>query len=205
MRYTDLDGDGIKDLFLTNANLAFGFKYDTFKKYYLDYVINMPRLDSAFTTQDIERIDIADLDGDGVIEIIPQYFLSKGWPESWENRSVFLKRDKLTSIYDEDVASTSKFNMLQNYPNPFNPETRMKFIVSSESKIKIRIYNTLGKEIKELLNETRSSGEYEASWDGTDNKGNKVSSGVYFITMEANPYLKGTVGFRKTIKSILLK
>lgn len=205
LRYVDLDGDGIKELFLTNANLAFGFKYDGNGNYYMDFVKAMPVLDSVYKTQDLERVDIADLDGDGIAEIIPQFWLSKGWPESWENRSVFLKRDKLTDIVNEDIIHPSEYNLLQNYPNPFNPETRIKFVVSSVSKINIRIYNTLGKEIKQLINETRYSGEYEITWNGTDDIGNKVASGVYFITMEANSLSKNTLPFRKTIKSILLK
>jgi hypothetical protein len=205
LRYTDLDGDGIKNLFLTNANLAFGFKYDGNGNYYMDFVKSMPVLDSIYVFQDLERVDIADLDRDGIVEIIPQYLLNKGWQESWEDRSVFLKRDKLTGIEVENNIYPAEFNLLQNYPNPFNPQTKVKFLVTSESKISIRIYNTLGKEIKELLNETRNHGEYEITWDGTDNIGSKVSSGVYFITMEANSFSKNSLPFRKTIKSILLK
>lgn len=205
LRYTDLDGDGIKELFLTNANLAFGFKYDGNGNYYMDFVKSMPVLDSIYVFQDLERVDIADLDGDGIVEIIPQYLLNKGWQESWENKSVFLKRDRLSGLDDEIIIYASEYNLMQNFPNPFNPQTKIKYVVSSESKISIRIYNTLGKEIKELLSETRNHGEYEITWDGTDNFGNKVSSGVYFITMEANSFSKNSLPFRKTIKSIFLK
>jgi hypothetical protein len=205
LRYVDLDGDSIKDLFLTNGNLAFGFKYDGNGSYYMDFVKSMPVLDSIYVFQDLERVDIADLDGDGIVEIIPQYLLNKGWQESWENRSVFLKRDKLTGIDDENIIYPSEYNLLQNFPNPFNPQTKIKYIVSSESTINIKIYNTLGKEIKVLINETRNSGEYEMTWDGTDNFGNKVSSGVYFITMEAISLIQNSLPFRKTIKSVLLK
>ncbi|MCC6253602.1 MAG: T9SS type A sorting domain-containing protein [Ignavibacteriaceae bacterium] len=205
LRYTDLDGDGIKELFLTNANLAFGFKYDGNGNYYMDFVKSMPVLDSIYVFQDLERVDIADLDGDGIVEIIPQYLLNKGWQESWEKRSIFLKRDKLTGVDAENIIYPTGYNLLQNFPNPFNPQTKIKYVVSSESKISIRIYNTLGKEIKVLLSETRNHGEYEITWDGTDNFGNKVSSGVYFITMEANNFSKNSLPFRKTIKSIFLK
>ncbi len=205
LRYTDLDGDGIKDLFLTNANLAFGFKYDGNGNYYMDFVKSMPVLDSIYVYQSLDRVDIADLDGDGKVEIVPEYLLNKGWQESWELRSVFLKRDKLTDVDVENIIYPTEYNLLQNYPNPFNPRTKVKFLVTSESKINIRIYNTLGKEIKVLLSETRNHGEYEITWDGTDNFGNKVSSGVYFITMEANSFSKNSLPFRKTIKSILLK
>jgi hypothetical protein len=198
MRYVDLDGDGEKELFLTNANLVFCFKYDGNGNYYMDFILQAPRLDSIYTTQSLERIDAADLNGDGIIEIIPQYFLSKGWQESWEYRSVFLKRDKLSDVEDELINIPENFELFQNYPNPFNPETKIKFAIPSTSEVKIKVYNILGKEIKELINETRSSGEYEINWNGTDVIGNKVPSGVYFISMEA-------LNFHKTIKSVLLK
>ena len=94
--------------------------------------------------------------------------------------------------------------MFQNYPNPFNPITNIKFALPFVSNINIKIYNTLGKEIKELLNENRLSGEFEITWDGTDNQRNKVSSGVYFITMQANN-INSNLPLRKTIKAILLK
>src|SRR5690554_1944545 len=95
MRYVDLDGDGKKELFLINANLAFGFKYDGYGNFYMDFVIAAPEFDSTFIGQTLEAIDVADLDGNGIVEIIPQYFLSQGGVETWELRSVFLKRDKL--------------------------------------------------------------------------------------------------------------
>lgn len=205
LRYAELDGDGSKELFLTNANLAFGFKYNNNGNYYMDFVKTMPWLDSIYTYQELERVDLADIDGDGIVEIIPQYELNRGWQGSTENRSVFLKRDKLTNIDDENTIYPSEFNIFQNYPNPFNPETKIKFTTSLEAEVKIKVYNTLGKEIKELLNKTRSCGEHEITWNGTDNFGERVSSGVYFITMEAVDLLKNELPFRKTIKSILLK
>ncbi|MCJ7555014.1 MAG: T9SS type A sorting domain-containing protein [Ignavibacteriaceae bacterium] len=205
MKYVDLDGDGNKDLFLTNANLSFGFKYDGNGNYYMDFVIPAPRLDSIYTTQRVEGIDIADLDGNGVVEIIPQYFLSKGWPESWEYRSVFLKRDKLSDIDEQEIKIPVEYRLFQNYPNPFNPETNIKFALPSTSEVRIKIYNILGKEIKELLNETRSSGEYEIAWNGTDSKGNQMPSGVYFITISALPSNREVVIFQKTIKALLVK
>ena len=205
LRYTDLDGDGKKDLFLTNANLAFGFKYDGNGNYYMDFVKEMPVLDPIYVYQSLDRVDIADLDGDGIVEIIPEYALNKGWQESWELRSVFLKRDNLTSIKEENPIYPAEFNLQQNYPNPFNPSTRIKFTLSSESKINIKIYNALGEEIKELLNETCINGEYEITWDGRDHFGQGVPSGVYFITMEAIILKDNSSPFRKTIKSILVK
>lgn len=206
MRYADLDGDGNKELFLTNGNLSFVFNYDGNGNYYMDFVIPAPILDSIYTTQNLEGIDIADLDGNGVMEIIPQYFLSKGWPESYEYRSVFLRRDKLSNIEEQETPLLTEYQLYQNYPNPFNPETRIRFALPNTSEIKIKVYDILGKEIQEIINETCLSGEYEISWNGTDKLDNKVPSGVYLITMFAVPESSGeTSSFQKTIKAILIK
>ena len=67
LRYADLDGDGEKDLFLTNADLAFGFKYDGNHNYYMDFVKRMPELDPIYIYQSLDRVDIADIDEDGIL------------------------------------------------------------------------------------------------------------------------------------------
>ncbi len=205
MRYADLDGDGNKELYLTNANLSFGFKYDGNGNYYMDFVIPAPTLDSIYTTQRLDRIDIADLNGNGVMEIIPQYFLSKGWIESWEDRSVFLKRNNLSDIEDKEPTFLKEYRLYQNYPNPFNPETKVKFALPNTSEVKIKVYDILGKEIQEIMNETNISGEYEITWNGTDKSGNKVPSGICFITMFAIPESGEANSFQKTIKAMLMK
>jgi hypothetical protein len=204
LKYVDLDFDGEKELYLQNANLFFSFKNDKNGNYYMDFSWFTSVPDTSFMYIVLQSVDVADLDSDGAWEIITQYSLSNSWPMSLEYRSYFQKRNRLTDVELQDNFLPSEFNLFQNYPNPFNPTTIIKFALPSESSINIKIYNSLGKEIKELLNETRLSGEYEITWDGTDNYRNKVSSGVYFITMQANNS-NNNLPFRKTIKSILLK
>jgi hypothetical protein len=204
LKYVDLDFDGEKELYLQNANLFFGFKNDKNGNYYMDFSWFTSIPDTSFMYIVLQSVDVAYLDSDGVGEIITQYSLSNSWPMSLEYRSYFQKRNRLTDVELQDNFLPSEFNLFQNYPNPFNPATNIKFALPSESSFKIKIYNTLGKEIKELLNETRLSGEYEITWDGTDNFKNKVASGVYFITMQANNS-NNNLPFRKAIKSILLK
>ena len=205
LKYADLDFDGEKELYLQNSNVFFGFKYDGNGGYYMDFAWFASIPDTSYMYIVLQRVDTADLDNDGVEEIITQYSLSNSWPMSLEYRSYFQKRNDFTDIEDDNTIAPSEFYLHHNFPNPFNPITNIKFALASESKINLNIYNALGKEIKELLNETRSSGEYEITWNGTDNFGNKVSSGVYFITMEANNFGQNSLPFRKTIKSILLK
>ena len=202
MRYADLDGDGNKDLFLTNANLSFVFKYDGNGNYYMDFVIPAPTLDSIYTTQQIERIDIADLDGNGIVEIIPQYFLSKGWPESWEYRSVFLKRNGPSNIDEKDMGHPTDYLLFQNYPNPFNPSTSIRFEIPERSNISVKVYDILGKEIITLLEKEFTPGSHTIDWESKDSNGQLLPSGVYLIRLNAT---SGKDNYVNTIKAVLLK
>ena len=91
-----------------------------------------------------------------------------------------------------------KFSISQNYPNPFNPVTKMDFSVAQTGKVNIVIYNLLGQTVKTLVNETMDYGYHSIVWDGHDELGNPVSSGVYFSELRAR-------GFRQSKKMLLLK
>ena len=85
-----------------------------------------------------------------------------------------------------------------NYPNPFNPITSFVYDLPRHSQVRISIYNTLGHEIKTLVNRQQEYGSYTVHWDGTDTYGNKVSSGIYLYHLNAN-------SFNQTRRMILLK
>lgn len=105
--------------------------------------------------------------------------------------------------YKINVVSTSvdynnsqiplSFELFQNYPNPFNPETVISYQLAVNSFIKLKIYNLLGREIATLVNEEKSSGNYEIKFDGTN-----FSSGIYYYTIIAG-------NFTQTKKMVLLK
>jgi flagellar hook assembly protein FlgD len=90
------------------------------------------------------------------------------------------------------------YALFNNYPNPFNPSTNIKFSIPERSRVKIRVFNSLGEEIITLLNNTLERGEHSIVWNGKDKNNKTVPSSVSFITMEAK-------NFRKTIKSVLIK
>jgi glucose/arabinose dehydrogenase len=77
------------------------------------------------------------------------------------------------------------FNLEQNYPNPFNPETKINYSIPSLSHVKLIIYDINGREIKSLVNTTQLAGDHTISWNGTDNYGSKISSGIYFYSITA--------------------
>jgi hypothetical protein len=72
-----------------------------------------------------------------------------------------------------------------NYPNPFNPSTTIEFGIPADGKVKLCIYNLKGQKVKELLNAPLERGYHKAVWDGKDKNNRSVSSGVYFVRLEA--------------------
>ena len=92
----------------------------------------------------------------------------------------------------------SEFLLSQNYPNPFNPVTNMNFELPRSGRVLLTIYNVRGQEVKTLINENLNYGLHTASWQGIDNMGRPVSSGVYFSELQSS-------GIRKVRKMVLLK
>jgi hypothetical protein len=78
------------------------------------------------------------------------------------------------------------YSLQQNYPNPFNPSTSIEFSIPVTSDVTLKIYNLLGEVVTTLVNEEVSAGHYSTVWNGADDTGSKVSSGVYLYEMKAN-------------------
>ncbi len=86
---------------------------------------------------------------------------------------------------EEFDRNKKSFSLNQNYPNPFNPSTVIEYDVKAASHVTLRIYNTLGQEVRALVNSRHHPGSYRVVWDGMNNAGKSVSSGVYLYRMEA--------------------
>jgi len=78
-----------------------------------------------------------------------------------------------------------EFRLMQNYPNPFNPVTRIKFSLPYETEVQLVVYNVLGQQVKTLLNKPMETGIHEIDWDGNDESGRQVASGIYFYRLIA--------------------
>ena len=81
------------------------------------------------------------------------------------------------------------FVLAQNYPNPFNPTTEVAFSLARTSDISLIVYNVLGQEVKLLADGTYTTGDHKVVWDGKDNMGQAVSSGVYFYRLIAENFM----------------
>jgi flagellar hook assembly protein FlgD len=79
--------------------------------------------------------------------------------------------------------------LVGNYPNPFNPTTEISFALKKASDVVLEIYNLRGQKVKTLVNESLQEGYHKAIWNGKDNDGKPVSSGIYFYEMKAGNYV----------------
>ncbi|MBN2356802.1 T9SS type A sorting domain-containing protein [candidate division KSB1 bacterium] len=80
------------------------------------------------------------------------------------------------------------YELKQNYPNPFNALTKIEFVLANSGEVRLSIYNTLGQMIRSLLSQPMSAGAHEVTWDGLDEKGQAVPSGVYFYMLQVNDF-----------------
>lgn len=88
--------------------------------------------------------------------------------------------------------------LLGNYPNPFNPNTTIRFSLKDNAPVSVEIYNHKGQKIKTLVNEAKEAGTHSATWNGTDENGLSVASGIYYFKMNSGK-------FSSTKKMILMK
>jgi hypothetical protein len=81
------------------------------------------------------------------------------------------------------LTSPRAFRLKQNYPNPFNPLTRIKFTLSNQEHVSVKVYNTLGQKIQALLNKTMPAGNHEVEFNGEN-----LPSGIYFYRIQAGDF-----------------
>jgi len=91
------------------------------------------------------------------------------------------------------TSGPSKFSLTQNYPNPFNPTTQIKYTVPYEARVSLKVYNTLGQEVANLVEGVKPAGEHIVTFDGKN-----LSGGIYFYTLKSE-------GINLTKKLVLIK
>lgn len=116
---------------------------------------------------------------------------------------VYYREEDKTITTTTSPSVPTQFRLEQNYPNPFNPQTAITFSVpttNTNAKVNVRIYNIMGQIVRTLANGVQmSGGEHTVTWDGKDNAGNPVASGVYFCNVNVDK-----IG-QKFIRMTLLK
>jgi hypothetical protein len=103
-----------------------------------------------------------------------------------------------------DATVPKEFALDQNYPNPFNPSTTLRYAVPVNAPVTLKVYNILGQEVATLVNEVQAPGIHTVIWNGTNNLGRSVGSGVYFTRLQA-PRAGGAGDFVQVRKMMLIK
>ncbi|MDZ7332982.1 MAG: T9SS type A sorting domain-containing protein, partial [candidate division KSB1 bacterium] len=96
------------------------------------------------------------------------------------------------------VERPKSFKLAQNYPNPFNPTTMIEYQLPEQTHVTIVIYNMLGQEVRSLVDEIKPAGYHSVIWNGLDNSGGMVTSGVYYYRMT-------TPSFNEVKKMVLVR
>ena len=99
---------------------------------------------------------------------------------------------------DDGLALPTEYVLDQNYPNPFNPSTTLRYGLPEEASVSLIIYDIRGNTVKTFTSESKAAGWYEHTWNGIDDSGQPVSTGLYLTRLQAGSY-------SKVIKMLYLK
>jgi photosystem II stability/assembly factor-like uncharacterized protein len=114
----------------------------------------------------------------------PSYIV--GWSSQYTTNVVRKYVGPPLSVEEEQIDEMpTGYSLSQNYPNPFNPSTTFRYSIPNESKVIIKVYDILGKEIATLMDEEKSVGTYELTWNASS-----LPSGVYFYQLKAGDFIK---------------
>jgi hypothetical protein len=144
-------------------------------------------------------LDCVDINADGVDEFLVS---STMWPNERRRGRVhvFAGDTAATSVEDAPGALPDEVSLYQNYPNPFNSSTTIRFSVSSglPVEVSLKVHDVQGRLVKELFAKPAIPGTNRVLWDGTNDRGERVSSGLYFISLES-------AGLKQNRKAVFIR
>lgn len=129
-----------------------------------------------------------------------EYYITAVYPGNYESLPSNTASLQHTDANSNIIPLTTEISNI--YPNPFNPTTNISFNLNMQSNVNIYIYNQKGQKITTLLQENLTAGQHQAVWNGTDEAGKNVSSGIYFVRFFAD---NGTENITDCKKIVLLK
>jgi hypothetical protein len=163
MQFLPLDEVGIHDLAVEDADDCM-------------WVIN-PAENRLAVIKDVQAIPGFDLGLQSSVNIVTCNYLINGEAGSREI--------DLSNPNDESLLPNSGFCLRQNYPNPFNPVTTIHFNIEDPAAVtSLKVYNLKGQLVRTLIDAQLTAGDHQQSWDGQDDAGNSVSSGVYLYRLQ---------------------
>ncbi len=139
---------------------------------------------------------LQDTTGFSVISLgLPLFFVEMDSARQFMSRALEYLGTPL-DISPAPIRTPEAFQLLHCYPNPFNPELQVEFTLSRRSRVVVRIFNVLGQRVRELLNRSLPAGRHKIHWEGKNDAGIALPSGVYFLRMRAE-------GRSRTVKVVL--
>jgi hypothetical protein len=121
------------------------------------------------------------------IQLSPEYSYSLGSGQS-RRYGFSLVKEVETAVDDQGGTPRYRNGLEQNFPNPFNPSTTVGYSVGARGRVRISIYDVSGRLVRTLYDEVREPGAYSIVWDGRNDAGRAVGSGIYFCRMESGQY-----------------
>ena len=91
-----------------------------------------------------------------------------------------------TAVTESQAQTPAAFQLLPNFPNPFNPQTTLRYALTEGARVRLTVRNTLGQLVRQLVDEFQPTGARQAVWNGRDESGQLVASGVYLAALEAD-------------------
>jgi hypothetical protein len=134
-------------------------------------------------------VPVGDINGDGVNDFasaVPYSYIP-GLPEPGYVVIFSGNRNWVTSVTPPSVPPfASSHSLAQNYPNPFNPSTTITYTLSRTAHLRIQILDQLGRAIATLINHEEGNGTHTVSWNGRDDEGRTVGTGIYYYQLEVD-------------------
>ncbi len=182
----DLNGDSYDDFVVVSNVVKFyfgGFEIDT-----------IPEVVSELWTKPV--VNLGDINGDSLVDI------GRGRGGGWDPKGkVYIYTfGEIISINEDSIqALPAGFNLYQNYPNPFNTETQIEFKLEISYNVILDILSIRGQKISTLFSGARIPGTYLHAWNGKDDFGNRVPSGIYFCRLSVISGTKNHVDVKKML------
>ncbi len=202
----DIDGDTTSvEIIVKTNDYIFAIHQDTSSVAGFPYFINDENQSGTHSPSPL----IDDFDSDGDVEFVfaslsgkihffdmndyynKNYEFWNSYKHDMQNTSAIFPVPIFTAVREIVQSTPDEFYLSQNYPNPFNPSTKIQFQIPEFSFVSLKVYDVLGNEVTELLNEEKPAGKYEIEFSGEF-----LSSGVYIYTL--------TAGNSRDVKKMLL-
>ena len=196
--YIDIGNDGVVDdsMFVSNEHVATLLQeFSTvFRGLYVEIDWRLSEVDDGIEfivlrapggSSDFQELSGMVVEGKGLSFTLRDYSIEPG--EDYRYRVLYVVDEETRILFETDTITTPALplSLFQNYPNPFNPITRIRYYLPSRVRIRLEIYDVVGRRITRLVDSTKDKGYHVVEWDGKNNSGHPVSSGLYFYRLTA--------------------